>query len=63
MARPNKKRRDDQKAALALIAIMASAGVGLISLTAAAKKYIHHPAYGYAANTFLAALNLAEDLN
>jgi hypothetical protein len=61
--RANKKQRDDEKAALALIAIIVSAGIGLIGFVAAAKRYVHHPTHGNAARTLLAALNLAEDLD
>jgi hypothetical protein len=62
MARPNKKRQDDERIALAVIAIVLSAG-GIIGLVTAAKRYVHHPTYGNAARAFLAALNLAEDLD
>jgi hypothetical protein len=62
MARPNKKRQDDERIALAVIAIVLSAG-GIIGLVAAAKRYVHHPTYRNAARAFLAALNLAEDLD
>jgi hypothetical protein len=59
----HQKQGDDEKAALALVAIIVSAGIGLIGLVAAAKRYVHHLTYGNAARTFLAALNLAEDLD
>jgi hypothetical protein len=63
MARPNKKQQDDAKAVVALIIVLVSAGAGLMALIAAAKRYVHHPTYGNAARAFLAALNLAEDLD
>ena len=47
---------------VARLCAMPSAGVGLMGLVTAAKKYIHHPTYGNAARALLAALNLAEDL-
>lgn len=62
MAKP-KKRRDEDKIALAALITIVGSVVGLVSLIAAAKKYVHHPDYGNAARTFLAALNLAEDLD
>jgi hypothetical protein len=62
MARHNKKRQEDEKIALAAVAIVLSVG-GVVGLVAAAKRYVHHPTYGNAARAFLGALNLAEDLD
>jgi hypothetical protein len=64
MARQRKpnKWRDEDKIAVAVFAIIVSAG-GIYQLIVAARKYAHDPTYGNAARTFLAALNLAEDLD
>jgi len=60
--RANKKQRDAEKTALALVAVVISAGVSLVGLIVAAKRLVRHPTYGNAARALLAALNLAKDL-
>jgi hypothetical protein len=61
MATP-KKRRDENQITLAALIIIVGSVVGFIGLIEAAKRLVRHPTYGNAARTFLAALNLAEDL-
>jgi hypothetical protein len=54
--------RDEDKIALAVIAILASVG-SIYGLIAALKGLAHHPTYGNAARAVLAALKLADELD
>jgi hypothetical protein len=60
--RQHRKCRDEDKIALAVTAIIASAG-SIYGLIAALKRLAHHPAYGNTARAVLAAVKLADELD